>query len=197
MFDLGPATRQLTRLVEEVRDDQLTAPTPCPDYSLGDLLDHVHGLALAFSAAARKEQLPVGDQAPAGDASQLPEDWRAAIGRRLEELAVAWRDETAWEGLTTVAGVTLPAADMAAVAMDEVVVHGWDVARASGQELFLEDDALTPAREFVAMMSGPGSEEARGQAFGPALPVPDGASALDQVIAGNGRNPAWPAGEAT
>jgi hypothetical protein len=47
------------------------------------------------------------------------------------------------------------------------------------------------------MMSGPGSEQARGEAFGPALPVQDGASALDEVIAGNGRDPAWsPAGAA-
>jgi hypothetical protein len=44
------------------------------------------------------------------------------------------------------------------------------------------------------MMSGPGSEEMRGDAFGPALPVPYGASALDEVVAGNGRDPAWAPG---
>ena len=71
------------------------------------------------------------------------------------------------------------------------MVHGWDVARASGQQLVLDDTALAPSREFVEMMSGPGSEEARGDAFGPALPVPVGASALDEVVAGNGRDPAW------
>jgi hypothetical protein len=79
-------------------------------------------------------------------------------------------------------------------AANELVVHGWDVAHASGQRLLLEDASLTPSREFVAMMSGPGSDEARGDAFGPALPVPVGASVLDEVIAGNGRDPAWSAG---
>jgi hypothetical protein len=74
-----------------------------------------------------------------------------------------------------------------------LVVHAWDVARASAQQLVLDHTALAPSREFVEMMSGPGSEEARGDAFGPALPAPVGASALDVVVAGNGRDPAWSA----
>ena len=77
-----------------------------------------------------------------------------------------------------------------------MVVHGWDLATASGQRLDVDEAALAPSREFVAMMSGPGSEEARGDAFGPAQPVPAGASALDEVIAGNGRDPDWSSGGA-
>jgi uncharacterized protein (TIGR03086 family) len=196
MFDLGPAARQLTRIVEGVRDEQLTAPTPCPDYALGDLLEHVHGLALAFTMAARKQHLPVGDQPPSGDASRLPEDWRASIGRRLEELAAAWQDEAAWEGLATVAGVTMPAADMAAVAMDEVVVHGWDVARSSGQELEVDDASLAVASAFVGAVSGPEQAEVRAGIFGPVVPVPDDAPALDRLVGDTGRDPGWRASEA-
>lgn len=73
-------------------------------------LEHVHGLALAFVMAARKEELPLGDDAPAGDASRLPDDWRTAISTRLDGLAAAWRAEAAWEGTATVARVTMPAA---------------------------------------------------------------------------------------
>lgn len=73
------------------------------------------------------------------------------------------------------------------------MAHGWDVARASGQQLLLDEASLAPAREFVAMMSVPGSDALRGDAFGPAVPVPAGASLLDQVVAGNGRDPAWSA----
>ncbi|MGH3797517.1 MAG: maleylpyruvate isomerase N-terminal domain-containing protein [Pseudonocardiaceae bacterium] len=50
--DLQPATRRMADLINGVRDDQLGGPTPCPAYSLGDLLDHVGGLTLAFTAAA-------------------------------------------------------------------------------------------------------------------------------------------------
>jgi uncharacterized protein (TIGR03086 family) len=198
MHDLQPAAREMARLVNAVRDDQLGDPTPCTKYTLGDLLQHVRGLAEAFTMAGRKEQPTGGSKGPPqGDVSLLPADWRGEIADWLNRLVHTWSDPGAWEGKAWIAGFEAPASAVGVTAINELVVHGWDVARASGQELLLEDDALTPAREFVAMMSGPGSEEARGQAFGPALPVPVGASALDEVIAGNGRNPAWPAGGAT
>src|SRR5687768_17396415 len=54
MFDLTPATDQLAVLVRNVSDSDLKAPTPCPDYTVGDLLDHVNGLSVAFTMAARK-----------------------------------------------------------------------------------------------------------------------------------------------
>ena len=56
-------------LVEAVPDDALGRPTPCEQYTVGDLLDHVNGFALAFTAAAVKEPL---DGAPAGVAANLP-----------------------------------------------------------------------------------------------------------------------------
>ena len=55
VVDLEPATRRLADLVSGVPDELLTAPTPCPEYSLGDLLEHVGGLALAFTAAAWRD----------------------------------------------------------------------------------------------------------------------------------------------
>ncbi|HSE70797.1 MAG TPA: TIGR03086 family metal-binding protein [Nocardioidaceae bacterium] len=196
MYDLGPAARELTRLVNGVRDDQLGGPTPCTRYSLGDLLQHVHGLAEAFTVAGRKEQPAGGSQPPPeGDASLLPDDWRAEIAHRLARLVETWADPVAWEGATWIAGFEAPASAVGITAANEIVVHGWDVARASGQQLVLDDGVLAPCREFVAMMSGPGSEEARGDAFGPALPVPAGATALDEVVAGNGRDPGWSAGD--
>jgi uncharacterized protein (TIGR03086 family) len=87
----------------------------------------------------------------------------------------------------------MPSSVVGLVATNELVAHGWDVARASGQQLDVDDAALVAAGQFVAMMSGPGSEQLRGQAFGPPLPVASGATALEQVIAGNGRDPAWSA----
>ena len=195
MHDLGPAAHEVARLVHGVRDDQLGNPTPCPRYALGDLLQHVRGLAEAFTLAARKEQPPGGSKPPPqGDATLLPDDWRGETAVWLDRLVDAWSDPAAWEGTTWIAGFEAPSSAVGITAANELVAHGWDVARASGQQLVLEDAALAPSREFVAMMSGPGSEQARGDAFGPALPVPVGASGLDEVIAGNGRDPAWSAG---
>ena len=55
MHDLHPATRTLATLVERVDDVELAKPTPCPEYTVGDLLDHIGRLAVAFVEAARKE----------------------------------------------------------------------------------------------------------------------------------------------
>jgi len=194
MHDLRPAARELTRLVLAVRDDQLSDPTPCTSYTLGDLLQHVRVLAEAFTVAGRKEQPADGSKPPPqGDASLLPADWRGETDDWLGRLIDTWSDPAAWEGTAWIAGFEAPASAVGITAANELVVHGWDVARASGQRLLLDEAALAPAQEFVAMMSGPGTEEARGDAFGPAVPVPVGASALDEVIAGNGRDPAWSA----
>ncbi len=61
-LDFGPATSAVARLVAGVRDDQLGDPTPCTDYTVADLFDHIGGFPVAFIAAARKERLE--DAAP-------------------------------------------------------------------------------------------------------------------------------------
>ena len=195
MHDLGPAARELSRLVTGVRDDQLGEPTPCTDYTLGDLVQHVRVLAEAFTVSGRKEQPAGGSQPPPpGDASLLTPDWRDETAAWLVQLADVWAESSAWEGTAWIAGFEAPAEAVGITAANELVMHGWDVARATGQELALDDATLAPCREFVSMMSGPGSEEVRGDAFGPELPVTEGASVLDEVVAGNGRDPAWMAG---
>ena len=87
--------------------------------------------SLAFAAAAGKEFGPLTDTPPADDAP-LDADWRSAYPQHLAALADAWKDPAAWEGMTRAGGVELPAEVMGNVALAEVVIHGWDVARAIG-----------------------------------------------------------------
>ena len=77
-IDLGPAAQQLATLVCDVPDDQLAAPTPCPAYTVGDLVDHIGGLAKAFTWAATKESVDMAPAGPSGDASRLEPGWRAS-----------------------------------------------------------------------------------------------------------------------
>lgn len=186
--DLTPAARRLADLVAAVPDDALGAPTPCPDYTLGDLLDHVGGLALAFTAAAAKAPLASG---PSGDASKLADDWRTRIPADLRALGEAWRDPDAWTGMTAAGGVDLPGDVAGLVALDEVVIHGWDVARASGQAFDVDPATLDALHGFVSQFSGPGNEEARAGLFGPEVRVPHDAPLLDRVVAMTGRDPGW------
>jgi uncharacterized protein (TIGR03086 family) len=191
-IDLEPAAHRLGALVAAVPDDALDRPTPCPDYCLGDLLEHVGGFALAFRAAATKTGME-GAQGPSGDASRLPPDWRTRIPRDLVAMAEAWRDPEAWTGMTAAGGVDLPGEVAGLVALDELVVHGWDVARASDQPYEAGDAEVEAVRGFVAPMAD-GPPEERAGLFGPPVPVPDDAPELDKVIGLTGRDPGWSAG---
>lgn len=188
MHDLEPATRVLAGLVANIRDEQLGAPTPCRDTSLGDLLDHVDGLSVAFDAAATKTRLE--DMAPSADASRLGDDWRTRIPGRLASLAAAWRDEGAWTGMTQAGPVDLPGDVAGLVALDEVVVHGWDVAAASGQEFTCEPELLEATYGFVLASVAENPNGSPGL-FGPPVPVPDDAPLLDRLIGLTGRDPSW------
>lgn len=189
MIDIEPATTVLARLIEGVRDDQLNASTPCEDSSVGDLLDHVDGLSMAFTAAATKTRL-AGDQAPTPDASHLGSDWRTRIPSRLAELAGAWREDAAWSGMTHVGGQDLPAEVAGAVALDEVIVHSWDLAVASGQPFSYEAQLVEAAYGFVQPLVLNNPEGIPGL-FGPAVPVPDDASLFDRLLGLTGRDPDW------
>src|SRR5664279_1488937 len=132
MLDLEPATRVLTDLVPGVRDDQLSLPTPCAEAGLGDLLAHVDGFSIAFTAAATKTPSPGGGQRARPDASRLGTDWRTRIPGRLAALAAAWREPAAWTGRTSVGGQDFPGEVTGVIALDEVVVHGWAWRRPAG-----------------------------------------------------------------
>ncbi len=71
MLDVEPAAPLLAGLVEAVCYEQLTAPEPCVEASLGDLLGHAGGVAVAFTAAAANTLLRGGSQAPCADVPLL------------------------------------------------------------------------------------------------------------------------------
>ena len=189
--DLQPAAQRMANLVREVPDEMLDTPTPCPAYTLGDLVDHVGGAAFAFTGAARKETGEVTSQAASGDASRLGDDWRERIPRDLAALADAWRDPEAWTGMTAAGGVELPGGVAGMVALDELVVHGWDIARASGQDYAPDAASLEAVHGFVTQFAGPDQDALREDIFGPVVPVSDDAPLLDRVVGLTGRDPAW------
>jgi uncharacterized protein (TIGR03086 family) len=191
LIDLRPAAGRMADLVARVPDELLAAPTPCPTYTLGDLVDHVGGLAVAFTNAATKRAVHLGSQPPSGDASRLTDGWRDRIPRDLRAMAEAWRDAEAWTGMTKAGGVDLPGEVAGVVALDELVVHGWDVARASGQPYQCDEASLEAVLTFVAPLAAEGLEAQREGLFGPVVAVPADAPLLDRVIGLTGRDPSW------
>jgi uncharacterized protein (TIGR03086 family) len=189
MVDLEPVTRRVSDIVVAVRDDQLGAPTPCTESSLAALLDHLDGLAQGFTMAAQKTRRD-GDQAPRADASHLGTDWRIRIPERLSTLAAAWREPDAWTGMTKAGGQDLPGELAGVIALDEVIVHGWDIAVASGQTFDCPPDLLEAAHGFVAATVTRSPNGTPGL-FGPPVAVAGDAPLLDRLIGLTGRDPGW------
>jgi uncharacterized protein (TIGR03086 family) len=190
MIDLEPATRTLTNLIHRVRDNQLDDPTPCRDTSLGDLIDHVESFSVAFTAAATKTPLPEGSPGPSADSSRLGSDWRVRIAKRLAGLAQAWDQPDSWTGMTRAGGQDLPGEMAGVIALDEVIVHSWDIAVASGQPFTCKPELAHAALGFVRPIAeqNPGGTPGL---FGPPVAVAEGTSDLDQLLALTGRQPGW------
>ncbi|MGH9126782.1 MAG: TIGR03086 family metal-binding protein [Acidimicrobiales bacterium] len=187
MIDIEPATAALSRLVAGVSDDQLPDPTPCQN-TVADLLEHVNGFSLGFSAAAAKTEPPSG--ASSSDGSGLGTDWRTRIPAQLDALAAAWRAEDAWSGMTKVGGLELPGEVAAAVAINEVLVHGWDLARATGQRLDPDPAMVETAYPFVEGVATRSPDGSPGL-FGPVVAIPDDAPRFEQLLGLAGRDPQW------
>jgi uncharacterized protein (TIGR03086 family) len=184
--DLAPATAETARIVAAVRDDQLTEPTPCTGTTVGAMLDHLLGLTTAFRMAAGKVR-PEGG--PSADAAKLAEDWRTRLPEQLDALARAWHAPEAWDGITEAGGVQMPASAMGVVALNEVLVHGWDVAVATGQEYRHDRASVQACREMVGDRTD-AIDEPEGL-FGPVVPVPDDAPPFDRLLGQTGRDPGW------
>ena len=188
ILDLGPQTRIVARLAAGVRDEQLGDGTPCPAYAVRNLLGHLTGLAVAFRDAARKDLGPTTDTPPDSAVPDIGPGWREELSRVLDELAEAWRDPAAWTGMTRAGGVDLPGEVAAAVAIDELVVHGWDLARATGQDYDPDPAALRMCHDFLLAAA---DDPSRGSIFGPVVPVPSDAGLLDRAVGLSGRTPDW------
>jgi uncharacterized protein (TIGR03086 family) len=193
MIDLTPTTARTSAVVAAVVDDQLDAPTPMGE-PVRVVIHHLLGLATAFRDAAAKTSGPTTSTAPGPEHGPLPDGWRSEVEARLLELTSAWQSPDAWTGTTMAGGVELPAPVCGLVALDEVLLHGWDVARATGQPYRPTD----PECEAVLPIVTPTPEEADGSGreglFGPVVAVHEDAPAFDRVLGLAGRDPAWSAG---
>jgi uncharacterized protein (TIGR03086 family) len=188
-LDLAPQAAEVARVVAGVRDDQLTEPTPCPDMSVAALLDHLVGLTEAFRHSAEKSPLA---GAASADADHLPADWRERLPQQLDALVAAWQQPSAWEGITEVAGVTMPAAAMGLVGANEVLVHGWDLAVATGQPYEVDPAAAQACLEYNEGFAA-SAPEARDSIYGPVVPVPADAPVFDRLLGQTGRDLNWSA----
>ncbi|MFE5914374.1 TIGR03086 family metal-binding protein [Streptomyces wedmorensis] len=186
-IDLGAAAERVARLAAGIDDGRLGDPTPCPEYAVREVLAHVAGLSVAFRDAALKRFGATTGTPPSSSRPVLADDWRTSLPEALDELAAAWREPSAWEGDTQAGGIELPAAVMGRIALDELLIHGWDLARATGQAYGVSEEELRVSEALLT----PTDDDSGEGFFGPVVAVPDGAPLLDRVIGLSGRRPDW------
>lgn len=185
MHDLGPAARELARVAGQVGDADLDRPTPCGDWRVRDLLGHLLAFSGHFVRVARHEPAEAG-----GAPEALGDDWRAVLDGRLADLAVAWAEPSAWEGEGSAGGLTMPRAELGVVAVEELVLHGWDLAQAVGADFAVRDEDLAVAGGFVAQFEHAPQEQRTGL-YGPVVDTAP-ASELERVLTLAGRDPQRP-----
>ncbi|KPC62270.1 TIGR03086 family metal-binding protein [Streptomyces chattanoogensis] len=189
-IDFAAQAQLVGRLAEHTTEEQLDAPTPCEEYAVRHLLGHLVGLTGAFRDVARKHLGPATSTPPGDAVPDVTAGWREDLARNLDEMAAAWREPDAWTGETQAGGVTLPGAVAGRIALNELVLHGWDLARATGQDYAPDPAGLGVSYALLTSWTEE-SGGAPGPAFAAPAPVAADAPLLDRVVALSGRRPDW------
>ena len=164
--------------IENVSDDQWSAQSPCEDWKARDVVDHVvstQGMFLGFI----KEEL--GDIPPAKD--DPAGAWRAASAKVQSVLDDPSKASTEYDGMF---GKATFDKSVDQFLNTDLVVHGWDLARATGQDETMSGEDIERIRTYME----PLADKMRGpQAFANEVTVGDDASDQDKLLAFLGRTP--------
>lgn len=169
-------------VVADIRPDQTTAATPCEGLDVGELLGHLLSGTDWFS-----------DVAETGSAGGFPEGGRVDddLAARFEAVAsrarAAWADDARLGHTYAMPWGPAPGWQLVGYLVVEVLVHGWDLARATGQPTALPEEAAAMALTSVQQW---GEEVLRAPGmFGPAVEPPAGAAPGERLVAFLGRTP--------
>ncbi|WP_203236833.1 TIGR03086 family metal-binding protein [Nocardia panacis] len=174
---LGRAVDQLGTVIADIRPEQADLPTPCADWDVRALAQHVIGLDLRnFLVSARGERPDW--QEPA---DPLGPDWSADYAAASAPLLPVWR----------AADLDGPLRSSLDQQIAELTAHSWDLARATNQPTPL-DPALAEHSLAWARTALLPEYRGAGMGFGPEVPVAADAPVYDRLAAWFGRNPAWP-----
>ncbi|MGH2443246.1 MAG: TIGR03086 family metal-binding protein [Chloroflexota bacterium] len=175
------ALDELGRIVAGVKPEQMSLETPCTEWNVQALLAHIVASNLMFAAAA--EGTPGERIVPSKEL--LGTDPTAAYRESAEILKRAWRQPGRLEQPITMPFGTMPGEAALGIRLTETVIHGWDLATATGQEARFDREAVGASMGFSQRaLSG---ERPPGSPFGPALDAPDGCSEIDSLAAFLGR----------
>lgn len=154
--------------------DQLEAQTPCERWTVRDVVNHLLEGADFFVDRAEGKDHP--------GPSEMPPD---LLGDRDAAAAHAEARQRTLDAYSQ-PGVVEKTGRLLGIAFADHLVHGWDLARATGQDAAIPDDLAEAA---LGMVGGNLTPERRGTGFKPEITVPDGAAIQQKLLAYLGREP--------
>jgi uncharacterized protein (TIGR03086 family) len=179
LADFEAAAAQAQRVVAAVRADQLGDPTPCTDWTVRDVINHMVTGNLLFAAIVADEPRP--DRS----ADHLGSDHVAAFRDAVTRLSEAFTKHDVLSGTYPTPMGEGPGALLVGMRFNEMVVHAWDVARASGQSTTLDPELA--ARSLASFEAAPFIPRGEGKPFGDSKQPPPDAHPADRLAAYLGR----------
>ncbi|MCX4820059.1 TIGR03086 family metal-binding protein [Streptomyces sp. NBC_01142] len=185
---LTECAAETARIARGVVADQLTAATPCEEWDVRTLVNHLvlyssHGL----EHRAQRTQLP--EELTARDFT-TDADWAQQYADQLDRALAAWSDPAVWEGEVDLGFMAMPAPEIASLITKELAVHGWDLARATGQEYRISEAA---AALILTVVDKHAEVYRQYDGFTDPVPLPGSAPAFERALADSGRDPHWSA----
>jgi uncharacterized protein (TIGR03086 family) len=186
--EMAAASAEAARVVGNVPQNALDTPTPCGDWDLRTLLNHTI-LWTSYSAERRAHGESVAEDLMNKDFTADP-GFREDYAQQISKAVTAWSAPQAWEGDLNVMGDATPAADVGAMLLMETALHGWDVARATGQEFNVDDTTASALEDIVQAQA---ELFRKYQGFADAVEPPKNATAFERALTLSGRDPDWKA----
>ncbi|WP_228044379.1 TIGR03086 family metal-binding protein [Streptomyces ferrugineus] len=182
---LGLARERAVPVVRGIPDEALAGPTPCAEYDVKALVNHLFQVIVQFQRLAVKETSDFGETP---DRVGEGPDWRERLADEADRLVAAWSAPGAEEGTT--GGMNMPARLVGSMALLDLTVHVWDLARATGQDHPGADEAVVT--ELTGAVAELAPTARKMGVFGEPVAEPEGASRFERLLARTGRDPHWP-----
>ena len=171
----------LNATVDRIQPMQMNDPTPCSEFTVHDVLDHMIVLGGSFTYWFR------GDEAPELKAPAVYGWVPAAEFRKvMDDLLDAVKSPGAMDRLITTPMGEMPGETFARLVAFDGLVHGWDLASSTGQRFELPAAVIASVDEFARGALSP--EMRDGDTFKDATCAPEGASRLERLVAFSGRS---------
>jgi uncharacterized protein (TIGR03086 family) len=178
---------EANRVVGGITPDQLDQPTPCSDWDVRALLNHVTGGSDMFAEGVSQGALSDERAGELLGTDRLGDDYQGAFAAATQRALEAFEAPGAAEKMVTLPFGTMPAGVALNIAIFDVAVHTWDLAKATGQSTALSPEVLEPALAVGTAMIDDNMRNTG--MFGPAVSVADDAPTQDRLAAFAGRQP--------